>query len=136
MLSRTYDCLWVLSPVCLPVSLFIYRIKLLVVSWKIPGEQTCYRQVTARGCQAIPFRRSSGYYLRHLNAHVRLAQQDVRGRRRVRLGHVAVALRVRTFVSSQGQVYRCFDGLLDERNRQHGECVGGAREVMVVSGWV
>lgn len=65
-------------------------------------------------------------YLGHLYAHVCLAQQDVRGRRRVRLGHVAVALRVRSLVSPQGQVYGRFDRLfwMDDKDcMDGGACV-------------
>ena len=43
-------------------------------------------------------------YLRHLNAHVRLSQEDVRGCARICLSHVTVALGVRPLVSSHGQV--------------------------------
>lgn len=51
------------------------------------------------------------YHLGHLEAHVRLPQQHVGPRTRVRLDHIAVALGIRPLVSPMGQVDVCLDGL-------------------------
>lgn len=54
-------------------------------------------------------------YLRHLNSHVRLAEEDVRGCARVSLSHVTVALGVRPLVPPHGQV----DGRFHRLPRQY-----------------